>query len=384
MKRIVIGLAVGLAAAPVAAVAQTIADVTPPADQAEAAPVRPIANLSARLAYNTDIGAVAGLGLTTERLFGSNAQFSFNIEASEEDTRLSLGYDNEAMFGASPAFGLGVVYAESVAGDVYDFDATILRVEPRLTWQPSENLRYSTYLSLARNEIDDVPADSSALIRADEGDQDSVALGVRLAYATRGGNERGPSRVRYGVGLEIGETSRDHSFAEVTGSVAARYGFGGGNVILSSQLRAGALYALDGTSSIGDRFMLGAASIRGFAFGGFGPRDLAVDADPALGGNYYAVARVDLQFPNVLRGSLPRLTPGVFMDVGSLWGLDDVAGGQDGLSEVDDDFNLRGSLGLSVQFETGIGPIRLNVAHPFADEDFDRTQSVGLTFSRRF
>jgi outer membrane protein insertion porin family len=384
MNRIVIGLVACVAATPVAADAQTVADDSPLADRSEAAPVTPIANLSARLAYNTDTGAVAGLGVTTDGLFGSDAQLSFNIEASEQDTRLSFGYDNESIFGESPAFGLGVVYAESLAGEVYDFDATILRLEPRLTWRPSETLRFSAYLSLAHNEIGNVPTDSSALIRADEGEQDRVALGMQLAYATQGDNAQIPSRILYGFGLEVGGTSRDHSFAELTGSVAARHGFGGGNVVLSSQVRAGALYVLEGTSNIGDRFMLGAASIRGFAFGGFGPRDLAVDGDPALGGNYYAVARFDLQFPNAVRGSLPRVTPGLFVDVGSLWGLDDVGGGTDGSSEVDDDLHLRGSIGLSVQFETGIGPIRLNVAHPFASEESDRTQSIGLTFSRRF
>lgn len=59
---------------------------------------------------------------------------------------------------------------------------------------------------------------------------------------------------------------------EIEAQVAALLGLG---VVMSTTLRGGLLYTLDGTPSmISDRFMLGGpSSVRGFRTGGIGPRD---------------------------------------------------------------------------------------------------------------
>jgi outer membrane protein insertion porin family len=130
--------------------------------------------------------------------------------------------------------------------------------------------------------------------------------------------------------------------------------------------------------------MLGQASLRGFSFGGFGPRDLAVATRPALGGQRFATLRFDAQFPNAFGGGDARVIPGVFADVGSLWDLDNVNGGIAGADVVDDSAQLRASLGVTFRINTGIGPIRVYFAHPVEEEVYDETEVFGLSFSRRF
>jgi Skp family chaperone for outer membrane proteins len=71
-----------------------------------------------------------------------------------------------------------------------------------------------------------------------------------------------------------------------------------------------------------DRFF-GNGKIRGFEPNGIGPRD-GTDSD-ALGGNAFAVARFEADFPL----GLPEeygITGGAFLDVGSVWSLDNTAG----------------------------------------------------------
>lgn len=371
------------------AAAQTVADVSPP----EAAGVPsdpttfsedPIARFSARIAYNSDLGPVVGAGFSTDRLFGNDQTLSFNVEAMEDGTRLNFLYDNEALFGRSPSFGLRVLRADNRAGSVYGFDSTVTRIEPRLTWALSPGLRAAAFASYAYNEIDNVPAGSSALIIADRGDQEAWAVGGDLAYRFRA--EGGGALRSAGVDLSAsyGRTTRDHEFLRVTARAQAVHAFDGGNIVLRSQLRAGTVGTLSGISSIGDRFMLGQASIRGFAFGGFGPRDLAAPGRPALGGNSYGIGRFDAQFPNAFGAAAERFVPGVFLDAGSLWDLDSIAGGPGGLSPVDDSASLRASMGLTLRIGTGIGPIQIFVAHPIAEESYDRTQAFGLVYSHRF
>jgi outer membrane protein insertion porin family len=344
----------------------------------------PVARLSARLAYSSDSGVVAGVGFGTDRLFGHDQTLRFDAELQEEGSRYSFRYGNDAIFGTSPTFGLQVLRAESRAGSTYDFDTAIMRIEPRLTWEVSPALRVEGFLSYSMNDIENVSATGSLLIRADEGDQEAGTIGLDAEYRfplEPGGALR---LARLSLRTEIGSTSRDHEFVRFTASAQTVHAFRDGDVLLRSSLRFGALDTQSGTSSIGDRFMLGQALIRGFEFGGFGPRDLGVRGQPALGGNSYGIGRFDIQFPNAINSGEGRLTPGVFMDVGILWGLDDVAGGPTGTNIVDDSGLIRASLGLSLRIDTGIGPIQLYVAHPIAQKDYDRTQIFGLSLSHSF
>ena len=93
---------------------------------------------------------------------------------------------------------------------------------------------------------------------------------------------------------------------------------------LRGTLEGGALIGLSDTNSrIVDRFSLGPSQLRGFEANGIGPRDQTPDSggDPkgdALGGNFYAVARLEAEFPL----GLPEeygITGGLFVDAGTLW-----------------------------------------------------------------
>jgi len=73
---------------------------------------------------------------------------------------------------------------------------------------------------------------------------------------------------------------------------------------------------------------------------------------------------------------------GVFFDVGSVWDLETVAGGSGGT--VDDTFNLRSTVGVSLFIESGFGPLRLNFAKAVEKEQRDETEFFRLTLDTRF
>ena len=155
-------------------------------------------------------------------------------------------------------------------------------------------------------------------------------------------------------------------------------------VTLRAIFEGGMINSLGGTNSrITERFF-GNGKIRGFEPGGIGPRERGAGADnEALGGNIFAVARFEADFPV----GLPEeygITGGVFFDVGSVWSLDNVNGGPLGADIVDDSMNLRSSVGFSVFWDTPVGPLRLNFAKPLIKEDYDVEQTFDLTVSTKF
>jgi outer membrane protein insertion porin family len=115
--------------------------------------------------------------------------------------------------------------------------------------------------------------------------------------------------------------------------------------------------------------------MRGFEGLGVGPRDVG----DALGGNFYAVARFEADFPL----GLPEeygISGGVFYDIGSVWGLDNTAGAL----TVDDSLNWRQSVGFSVFWDTQIGPLRLNFSRVLQSEETDKERDFELTVQARF
>ena len=93
-----------------------------------------------------------------------------------------MRYNNDVIFGDSPAFGVNVVRSETSAGATYDFDSTVTRIEPRLTWEASSALKASAYAYYSVSDISGVPVTSSALIVGDEGEETTSAIGANLEY----------------------------------------------------------------------------------------------------------------------------------------------------------------------------------------------------------
>lgn len=343
----------------------------------------PVAELTARLAYTSDAGPVVGAGVTARKLFGRDQALGFEVEAGRDSLSYALDYRAPRLFGDAPAFGTAVTATRAEDGDVFDFDSESFSVRPELVW-PRGPGKVTAYLDLSRAEITDVPADASALIAQDAGARRRAALGLRFDGSRPAAGDGAFVGLRYGVGLEAGGTDQAHDFVKVSGRTAARWAFGEARArVVTLELRGGAIDTTDGVSNIGDRYLLGSASIRGFAYGGFGPRDLAARGEPALGGNYFALARGDFQFEEAFPQG-PALTPGVFVDAGSLWGLDDTAGGPTGTDPVDDDAHLRVSVGLSLEIDTGVGPVRVSYAEPIEERRYDDVQEVQVSFSRSF
>jgi hypothetical protein len=96
--------------------------------------------------------------------------------------------------------------------------------------------------------------------------------------------------------------------------------------------------------------------------------------------NYYSVLRLDASFPL----GLPQeygIYGGVFGDIGSLWGLDDIDGS---MGPVDDGFHVRSSVGVSLFVDTPFAPLRFNYAVPIQREDYDVVERFRFTVQTRF
>ena len=94
-----------------------------------------------------------------------------------------------------------------------------------------------------------------------------------------------------------------------------------------------------------------------------------MNQDP-LGGNNYIAGSFEFGFPI---GFLEEagISGALFLDYGSVWGLDDT-NGAGGPGSVDDSFSLRSVIGLTLFWETALGPLAFNFTETLSSEDYER------------
>jgi outer membrane protein insertion porin family len=179
-------------------------------------------------------------------------------------------------------------------------------------------------------------------------------------------------------GQDFAGLGGDDTFIRTTARAVAQTRVLREEVTLRASLEGGVLSYSEGSSRVTDRFFLGPSRMRGFSTDGIGPREVTATTNDALGGNKYAVARFEAEFPL----GLPEeygISGGVFYDIGSLWGLDNTS--PDVLYE---DFTVRSVVGISILWDTPIGPLRFNFSEPVQKEAFDETLSFDLTIQTQF
>ena len=128
---------------------------------------------------------------------------------------------------------------------------------------------------------------------------------------------------------------------------------------LSAEFESGLLTYTTCNSRVNDRFFLGSRKMRGFDAGGIGPRECSnrvcsTSNNDALGGENFAVARFEAEFPLGIPDEY-GLSGGLFYDIGNLWSLTKINN-----NVLYEDGSWRQAIGASVFLKTPIGPLRFN------------------------
>ena len=336
----------------------------------------PTGSLSFGGNFSSDNGFSLLAKFNQRNFLGRGQDLSFNIQGGADNKNFSFSFTEPRLLGRDLSFGIDASYATTDNQNaLYDTVSGSLR--PRLGFPISENGRLVLFYEYDFTDITDVTSTSPFIIADEaEGGVMTNALGYSYSYDTRrtGLNPNAGVLLRFGQEFGFG----DRSYIETTAEVSAQTLVLAEEVTLSATLEGGYLAYSSGDSRITDRFFLSSRTMRGFEPGGVGPRDLT--SDDALGGNAYAVARLEAAFPI----GLPEeygISGGVFLDYGSVW---DVGNGATSSTVLYNDFTPRTVAGVSLFWDTPIGPLRFNFTEPLDVQSEDVTKSFDVTISTSF
>lgn len=355
---------------------------------------QPTGTISLGATYGVADGFGVNLGYSETNFLGRGQALSASIQTGTSSVDSHLNFTEPALLGRDLQFSLNLGYMTTNHNHAY-YDTQSLTFQPGINFPVTETTRLGLHYRLANlglsnidgpvvddptTPVDETSNGSSAILFSEAGTQLESGLGYDLSFDTRRTGLDPNSGFLLRFGQDVTGLGGDATFIETSGLAMAETKVAHEEVTLRAVVEGGYLLGYDGYGTrVTDRYF-GNGKIRGFAPNGIGPRDLTATNQDALGGNMYAVARFESEFPV----GLPEeygISGGAFLDFGSVWGLDNTAGTG---GPVDDSFHLRSAIGVSMLWKTPIGPLRFDFSHALLKETYDREQSFNLTIATQF
>ncbi|RAP42857.1 outer membrane protein assembly factor BamA [Rhodovulum viride] len=339
---------------------------------------QPTGTLSFGLSYSQTDGAGAALSFSENNFLGRGQYLSARIDTGTDNATSRFVFIEPAFLGRDVRFRFGATYAQTDTGK-YDseYETQKIEISPSLEFPISENGRFELRYAIGENTFKNYEGDSEVLAReADDPGQTFSKVGYGFTYDTRRTGLDPNSGIVLKFNQDYAGLGGDLEFIETTALAGVQRMVWNEEVTLRAELEGGALTMLgDSESRVTERYFLN-GKMRGFDGNGLGPRE----GDEALGGNMYAVARFEAEFPLGLPAEY-GITGGLFADFGTVWGLDNTSTSS---GPVDDDFHLRSAVGVSLFWKTPLGPLRFNFSKAVMKEDYDEEQNFDFTISTRF
>jgi len=358
---------------------------------------QPTGSISLGGSYSVTDGFGVAIGLTESNFLGRGQRLSLTLETAQEAESYIIGFSEPHLMGRDLNFDIDFGIAGRTSSFAsYDTERAFFL--PSLTFRTGENsavtMQYSWDKSemLDRDEFAAGPAGPVIQSEIDQGARTSSSIGLTYTFDSRVTGLNPNAGVLFEIGADLAGLGGDNEFLRTTAKAIAQTKVLNEEVILRATFEAGALSWSNSNANAArstNRFILHPDILRGFEPGGIGPRDLSVDpacpggvCDDFLGGNLYAVARFEAEFPLGLPEEL-GVRGALFYDVGNLWDLNNANTG------VSNDLrgesgSWRHSIGFSILWTTGFGPLRFNFSKALKKETYDKEQSFDLTLQAKF
>lgn len=336
---------------------------------------KPTGSISIGASYGSSAGVGLTFGFSETNFLGRGQGFSANVTTGSDSVDSSIAFVEPALLGRDLKLKLNGSYLQTDDSDA-NYDTQEINLSPALEFPMGEQTRLEVRYRLFRDTVSDVDSDSTSLT-SEEGGKTGSGLGYTYSFDNRITGVNPNSFMLFRFGQDFAGLGGDIKFVQSDLFAVAETKIMREEVAVRAIFEAGMINSYGGYSTrVTDRFF-GNGKIRGFETNGLGPRATGTTNEDALGGNSYAVMRLEADFPL----GLPEeygISGGAFFDVGSVWDSgNSFAGSTDSMA-------IRSVVGASLLWDTPVGPLRFNFSEALKKESYDIEQKFDLTISTSF
>ena len=326
--------------------------------------------LSFGAGFSTNEGIIGDISLKERNLLGRGQYVRLSLSGSVRSVQIDLGFTEPRFLGRNLAAGFDIFHKVTDLTDESSFKNRRTGGGVRLGVPLDDDWGLQMRYTFVQEEIFDVGPFASLAVLNAAGESNTSAVGYTLLYDTRN-HPKKPTRGLYfnftqdlaGVG---GDVQYLRSIAEARGYYPLYK-----KVLLVGRTQAGNVEGWGGQDiRLQDVFFKGGETVRGFKRAGFGPRDLFTG--DSLGGKVYAAATAEIRFPFPFIPEALGMQGGVFADAGTLFNPGDL-----GLllsQFAANSKTIRSSVGLSLIWESPLGPFRADIAQVLTSDSFDQEE----------
>lgn len=310
--------------------------------------------------YATLDGLLAMIMYRERNLLGRGYGLQAKIQYAKRNKYLNIGFSNPYFLGRNLEAGVTFVTGKQDRESESSYEQFAVGGKGWLFYKIGENLYQNVFYKISRDKVEDVPDTASVFLKQQAGQSLSSSIGQTLAYDMR--NRAFNPTKGYLLSWDLEYAGLGGNIYYVTSSVSAVHYYP-----LTEKLTWGISAEVSGIEKttkkhplrIIDKFFLGGQSLRGFDYGGVGPRANG-KSNEALGGNRMYTMSTEVSFPFGgpdefgLKGSL-------FVDAGSLWETGKQPKG------ISNSKKIRASIGAGIGVNVPmLGAIRLDYGIPFS------------------
>ena len=336
---------------------------------------KPTGSLGIGAGYNSSDGTVATFNVNERNFLGKGQTVKLDLSTSKIEKQTKLGFEDPSFLGRNLLAGISFGQTSTTPSSV-PLSTDKLYFEPKIGFPLSRDSKLTIEYSFDQEDVKLTTASNlvSPIIRDDVGKKNKSALIFIYSLDKTNSVVTPTAGYDFRIIQELNGLGGDISFSKTNLNFRTYRTILRDDIILSSNLSSGVIVGSD--ASLMNRFSLGGDRLKGFRNQGIGPYDSTYDTH--LGGKMYTSLSLEASFPI----GIPEeygIYGGIFLDTGSLWGLDNTDSGR-----IDDSSEIRSALGFSIFWESAIGPLRFNWSSPIKKETNDVTENFRFTIDTRF
>jgi outer membrane protein insertion porin family len=357
---------------------------------------QPTGELSFGAGYSTSEGVIGDISITERNLMGKGQFVRLGFSGSFERAQIDFSFTEPHFLDRNLAAGFDLFHKEVDFSNVASFRERNTGGNLRMGFPIANNTQLGVRYRFEREEIYDVASNASLAIQQSEGVSYVSSVGYTVAYDTRNLPQSPSSGVFVSFSQDLAGVGGDVNYFRSVVDSRGYYPITP-KIIMVGRVQAGAIEGWGGQDvRLTDLFFKGGETIRGFERAGYGPRDACEDPstgkrvsdcsrDP-LGGQLFWAATAEARFPIPFVPDNLGIQGAVFVDAGSLWdpsGLADSAVFDEG-SFINNGPDVRLSTGISLIWQSPLGPLRADLAQALLKTSYDRTEIFRFGASTAF
>ncbi len=320
--------------------------------------------------YSSSTKASLQLGITEQNFLGKGQQLKFQSSFGDEFTVYDISFAEPYLYGRD-LYIKGDLYSELQDSDSVNYETEKIGFGTALGFPISYDKRITTKYSLF-NDKTTADSDATNYEKLLAGTTTVSSLGYSFSSDKRNSPYKPSSGYKYVVNQDIAGLGGDSFFIKSTVDYTF-YKRINKSFIGSIKINSGHLNGYNNKyAPISSFYNLGGNKLRGFQSQRVGPKT----GNSYTGGQYYYLlsteTNIDLPIENF------DITSTLFLDFGSVWGLDDRFG------SINDEHNLRSSVGLNFIWDSAVGPINFIFAEILEKQNTDATDTFYFDIGYNF